>query len=346
MLPVTLNEVIIMSTKNPTLEEIALKAGVSKMTVSRVINHPESVNPETLGKILNLMEEMNFQPKFVARILAGSKPKTIGFVVHSNTDFIIAPFYGECVRAATEWLASQNYRHVLFNLIDSQSKSLFTDYTTSSLLDGLIVFEGFVDDDLISALKKSGIPTVLVGEQAPATAEYFSISSDNYGGAQVAVEYLISKGCRRIAYITGKGEKPSYFQRKKAYSDVLKANSIECEIVYETENSIEGGIRAANSLIDSNTGFDSIFCFSDLIALGVLKSLDEADMKIPDDVRVIGFDGLKFTKSFIPSLTTVSQNMKLMGQLAATSLLKIIGGKSLTKSGVVLPTSLTIRDSA
>jgi len=332
--------------KNSTLEEIAVKAGVSKMTVSRVINHPEEVKPDTLEKILNIMKEMKFQPKFVARVLAGSKPKTIGFVIHSNSDFIVSPFYGECIRAATEWMESQSYRHAMFNLIDRQSKSLFVDYANSSLIDGLILFEGFIDDDLLQTLRTNNIPAILVGERAPENADYFSISSDNYAGAQMAMEYLISKDARKIAYITGKGKKPSYIERKAAYSDILALNSIDNEMIIETINSIEGGIRAVNSLIDSSSDFDAIFCYSDLLALGVLKGLNANGIRVPEDVRVIGFDGLKFSKNFIPSLTTVSQNMKLMGQLAATTLLKVIDKNKSIKKDIVLPTTLVLRDSA
>ncbi|OAA21723.1 LacI family DNA-binding transcriptional regulator [Kosmotoga sp. DU53] len=335
-----------MKTVQPTIEMVAKAAGVSKMTVSRAINHPEKVNPETLNLIMETMKKLNYRPRFVARVLAGGKSRTIGFLVKSNEDFIISPFYGECIRAAVEWLKTQNYRSVIFNLLDSQGKSLFVDYMNSGLLDGLIVFEGIYERELLETLKINSIPSILVGENLMKEYDFVTVSSDNYGGANKAVEHLIKTGCSRIVYVTGMGEKPSYLHRKKAYIDTLKKYKISyCKIV-ETPVSINGGKKAVEKLLKEGEDFDGLFCFSDLIAIGALRALYENRVKVPSEVKVVGFDNIRLSRDFVPSLTTVAQNMHLMGELASNMLLRILSGKKAKQKNILLSTELIVRESA
>lgn len=335
-----------VKTFQPTIEMVAKAAGVSKMTVSRAINHPEKVNPKTLNLIMETMKKLNYRPRFVARVLAGGKSRTIGFLVKSNEDFIISPFYGECIRAAVEWLKTQNYRSVIFNLLDPQGKSLFVDYINSGLLDGLIVFEGIYERELLETLKINSIPSVLVGENLMKEYDFATISSDNYGGASKAVEHLIKSSCSKIVYVTGKGDKTSYLHRKKAYIDTLEKHRISYCRVIETSVSINGGKKAVEKLLKEGEDFDGLFCFSDLIAIGALRALYENRVKVPGEVKVVGFDNIRLSRDFVPSLTTVAQNMHLMGELASNMLLRILSGKKAKQKNILLSTELIVRESA
>lgn len=336
-----------MKKKKVTIEMIAKEAGVSKMTVSRAINNPEKLKKSTLIKILNSMKKYEYKPRFVARILAGSRSNTFGFIVKSNEDFIIPPFYGECVRGASNWFKKQNYRSMIFNMSDEQSSSLFLDYINSGLIDGLILFEGTHEQSLLEALKSNNIPVVLVGEDPGEMYDFYSVSSDNYNGARTAVEYLISKGSREICYITGTGTKPSVADRLKGYTDVMRENNLN-PVYVSTENTLRGGMKAVGQLIEKHPAFDALFCFSDLIAIGALRGLRKRGFDIPRDVRVVGFDNIHISEYVFPSLTTVSQNMSLMGEIAAKTLLQVMNevNPNPSEKHIKLPTRLVVRESA
>ncbi|MCD6463579.1 MAG: LacI family DNA-binding transcriptional regulator [Thermotogae bacterium] len=330
--------------RSVTIETIAKKAGVSKMTVSRAINHPDKVRPETLVKIHEVMRELNYQPRFAARILAGHRSHTIGFIVESSKDFIIPPFYGECVKGASSWLRRWNYRAITFNVADLQGKTLFLDYANSGLIDGLIVFEGTYDKDFLRILEENNIPVVLVGEDLTGTSLH-TISCDNYTGAKEAMEYLISKGLKRICHITGTGGKPSYREREMAYVNVMKENGFE-PIIIRTSNTFEGGMEAAEKLIKNNPDCEAVFCFSDLLAIGVIRKLADLGISVPAKMKVIGFDNIPLANYVVPSLTTVAQDMQLMGKVAAEKLLHIISGSKPARKHMKIPTRLIVRESA
>ncbi|HHF08650.1 MAG: hypothetical protein DRP32_04735 [Thermotogae bacterium] len=330
-----------------TIEMIAQDAGVSKMTVSRALNSPEKLKKSTLIKILNSMKKYEYKPRFVARILAGSRSNTFGFVVKSNEDFIIPPFYGECIRGASDWFKKQNYRSMIFNMADEHSSSLFIDYVNSGLIDGLILFEGTHQESLLKALKDNDIPVVLVGEDPGEVYDFYSVSSDNYNGAKMAAEYLISKGSHEICYITGTGTKPSVAERLRGYMDAVRKHGLKA-VTVSVENTLRGGMKAVEQLIKEHPGFDGLFCFSDLIAIGALRGLRKKGFDIPRDIRVIGFDNIHISEYVFPSLTTVSQDMSLMGEIAAKTLLQIMGETipDSFEKHVKLPTRLIIRESA
>jgi LacI family transcriptional regulator len=343
MLSVTLE--VDMGKKKVTISKIAEDAGVSKMTVSRAINNPEKLKRSTLLRILNSMKKHGYKPRFIARVMAGSRSKTFGLVVKSNKDFFIPPFYGECVRGASEWFRSQNYRTVLFNMSDEQSRSLFLDYVNSGLIDGLILFEGSHDRSLLKTFKEYDIDVVLVGEDVENETDLYSVFSDNYEGARTAIEYLIKIGCSKIFHITGKGVKSSYSERLRAYQETLKRNGLEKSVV-KTDNSFDGGVKAVDKIIESGKKFDALFCFTDLMAIGAIRRLLEKGYEIPRDVKVVGYDNIKLSDFLFPSLTSISQNMKMMGELAAKTLFQIISGVEPSSKKIKVPTQLVIKESA
>lgn len=334
-----------MTKKKVTISKIAEDAGVSKMTVSRAINNPEKLKRSTLLRILNSMKKHGYKPRFIARVLAGSRSKTFGLIVKSNKDFFIPPFYGECVRGASEWFKSQDYRTVLFNMSDEQSRSLFLDYVNSGLIDGLILFEGSHDKSLLKTFKEYDIDVVLVGEDVENETDLYSVFSDNYEGARTAVEYLIKKGSTSIFHITGQGGKSSYSERLRAYNETLRNNGLETAVI-KTENSFDGGMKAVDRILDSGKKFDALFCFSDLMAIGAIRRLLEKGYKVPFDVRVIGYDNITLSDFLFPSLTSISQNMKMMGELAAKTLFQIISGVEPSNKKIKVPTQLVIKESA
>lgn len=333
-----------MKSNKATIDEIAKKLGISKMTVSRAINHPERVGKQTLERVMQMMDEMDYKPQLVARVMAGSESRTIGFFIKPNKDFIIPPFYGECVKGATEWLKMLDYSTLIFNASEERSKKLFVDYVNSNLIDGAVVFEGSYDETLLKALKNNNIPAVCVGEENSGEYDIPTISANNYEGSRTAVTHLVQKGCRRITHITGMGEKPSYELRIRGYEEVLRENGLRSNII-KTENTVEGGIEGFEMLLKSGEPFDGIFCFSDLVAWGVLKRIYQTGLRVPEDVKVMGFDNIPVAEYTTPSLSTVSQNMREMSKFAVGMLIQIIGGKTPEKEHLKFNTDLVIRES-
>jgi len=333
-----------MNQNKMTLEEIAKRLGISKMTVSRAINHPERVGEKTLQKINKALKGVDYKPKFIARVLAGSDSKTIGFFVKPNKDFIIPPFYGECVKGATHWLKSLDYSTLIFNATEEKSKVLLLDYVNSGLIDGAVVFEGSYDEALLKTLKNNQIPAVSVGEENVGVYDIPTVCSDNYSGSVQAVEHLCKCGCKNIVHITGHGQKPSYQLRMKGYQDVLRKYGFSQKIV-KTENTFEGGVEGVRELIKGLVSFDGVFCFSDLVAWGVLKECHERGIRIPEEVSVMGFDNIPLSQYTTPELSTVSQNMQEMSHCAAGMLIQIISGKKLDTRHRRFDTELVIRKS-
>ncbi|MEA1883717.1 MAG: LacI family DNA-binding transcriptional regulator [Thermotogota bacterium] len=333
-----------MKENKTTLEEIAKKLGISKMTVSRAINHPEKVGGKTLQKVNKALKETDYKPKFIARVLAGSESKTIGFFVKPNRDFIIPPFYGECVKGATQWLRSLDYSTLIFNATEERSKVLLMDYVNSGLIDGAVVFEGSYDETLLRTLNNNQIPAVSVGEENVGEYDIPTVSSDNYSGSVKAVDYLVKCNCKNIVHITGHGEKPSYQQRMKGYCDVLNKNGMTSHIV-KTENTVEGGIEGIRHLVNEQIPFDGVFCFSDLVAWGVLKECSKKGIQVPSEVCVMGFDNIPLSQYTTPSLSTVSQNMLEMSRYAAGMLIQIISGKKPDNRHRRFETELILRNS-
>ena len=333
-----------MANEKTTLNDVARKMGISKMTVSRAINHPEKVNHKTLDRILKTMKELDYKPKFVARVLAGRDSKTIGFFIKPNRDFVIPPFYGECVKGATDWLKILDYKTLLFNASEKNSKLLFLDYMNSGLIDGAVVFEGSYDEELLATFKNNNIPAVLVGEKINGPFKIPTISTDNYTGSRKAVSHLIDTGARKIVHLTGTGTKPSYRERIKGYTDVLEENGLSPRII-KTENTIEGGMPGMEILQESAGDFDALFCFSDLVAWGALKKCYDLSISVPGEIKIIGFDNISISQYMSPSLSTISQNMKEMARHAAGMLIQIISGKRPERNEITLDPELIIRES-
>lgn len=334
-----------MPMKKPTIKIIAKDAGVSEMTVSRVINNPELVSEATVKKVLKSMEKYNYKPKMIAKILKGRKSKTVGFLISSRQEFYISPFYGECIRSAATALKDFSLRTLSFNLLDTLSKSLFVDYANSGLLDGMIIFEGTFQEDITEVLRVNNIPFVYVGETFQENSDIVSISSDSYEGARKGMKYLIDTGSKNICFVTGTGSKPSYIHRKQAYLDAISEANLEYQNVIETERSMMGGMLAAEKLIKQKEEINAVFCFCDVIAIGVIKRLQEKGITIPKEIRVLGFDNIPFAKYTTPALTTIAQDTEKMGMIAANSLLKLMFNEPLENTNIIVPTELIIRES-
>lgn len=332
----------------PTLEKVAKLAGVSRSTVSRVINDHPNVRPETRELVWRAIRESGYQPHAVARSLVTSRTQIIGMIIPETVPKLFTdPFFPLLLRGATEACNAHHYQ-LLLSLFDNPAgrEEMYQRVLRNGYVDGVIVASASLDDPLIPALLRDDIPFVSVGRYPNEKVHYVDV--DNIGGAQMAVEHLIRLGHQRIATITGPLDMVSGQDRLEGYRQALKAHRIpvEEELIVEGDYTENGGMVAMQRLLSAAP--DAVFVASDMMTIGALKAIRQADRQVPQDIALVSFDDVPIASAIEPTLTTVRQPIESMGSMAIEVLLSILEGSSQKEAPVhriILPTELVIRAS-
>ncbi|MGL4694906.1 LacI family DNA-binding transcriptional regulator [Enterococcus larvae] len=309
-----------------TIREIANMAGVSVTTVSQILNNKGSRFSEaTKKKVLEIVEEHQYKPDFFASNIITRHSKTIGMIVPDVTDF----FFSKVVEGVETYLNSLGYMILLCNSKHSVEKE--TKYVTELLhrsVDGIILATPNVlpEDHVLKKQLQSVFPVVLI-DRGINTREEGQLLVEEYEGASRAMEYLISNGHRHIGMLK---EKQGYYQlseRLAAYRAMMKKHDLPMNESYiqSGELTLKGGYRAAKEVL-KNKEVTAIFCGNDEMAIGAYQAIYEKNLRIPEDISVIGFDGLEISEYLAPSLTTVYQPAFDIGYYAAKFLVEAIHG--------------------
>ena len=302
-----------------TIQDIAQLAGVSKATVSRVLNQRPDVKPATRERILRIVDEHDFVPSITASGLAGGRPHMIGVLAPALT----WPFIPEIVQGVAERIEQSSYELTLYTTVHEQGHSLLLERILDTRLTAglLAVTPGQFDQKLVH-LYEQGIPVVLIDDQhLPPNAPWVWV--DNHRGAYEAVRYLLELGHRRIAHIKGPGAYQCSIDRYHGYEQAL----IEAGITPRSDYVIQGdflvasGRAAANTLFASQERPSAIFAANDHMAWGVLEAAEAWGLRVPEELSVIGFDDMAPSAHKRPPLTTVSQPFHEIGKRAAELLL-------------------------
>ncbi|KOF57167.1 catabolite control protein A [Clostridium sp. DMHC 10] len=329
-----------------SIKDVAKEAGVSIATVSRVLNDVDVVNEETKKKVMIAIKKLDYRPNIVARSLKTQRTRTIGIVIPD----ISSQFYPEIVRGAEDVSNIYNYNVILCNTdLDMEKEKEYIRVLKEKMVDGVIYMSSSLAPEIITLLENLKLPTVLVetSEKEGAETEFCSVTIDNEKAAYEAVDYLIKKGNRHIAFI---GVSPKVANasaiRFDGYKKALQENGIEFN-----EDLVQfGGLKAIDgsdgiSAILKKAKFDAVFCAGDEIAMGAINTLRDNNIKVPDDVDVVGFDNIYTSSIFYPKLTTVEQPTYDMGSVGMRMLIKIINKKELDHKKYILPHTLIERDS-
>lgn len=329
------------------LEDIARLSGVSRSTVSRVINNSPNVRDETRERVLAVIRKHNFTPNLAARALVTQRTQVIGmYVPYFVTDLFSDPYFPVLIQALTSRANEQNYDVLLWlRGPDASPSHLHQRVLDNRISDGLCISSVPESDPLIEELLERERTFVLIGrpwQQADIT-NY--VDTENYQGAQQAIEHLARLGRRRIAHIAGRLDVISGCDRLRGYRDALRRLDLPFEdaLVVEGDFSDTSGYIAMRQLLPARP--DAVFVASDRMALGALRALKEAGICVPDDLAIVGFDDMPFATLADPQLTTVRQSVTRLGQLAAEGIIGIIEGTITPPYQVVLPTQLVIRES-
>jgi len=329
-----------------TLEEIAKLAGVSRSTVSRVINNHPNVSPEVRERVWKVIRELDYQPHAAARSLATRRTQVLGLIIPQAVTILFTdPFFPLLIRGIADACNARRY-HLMLSLFSSrdEQRELYRRIIRGGHLDGIIISSTVIDDPLIPRLLEDQVPFVLVGRY-PRDARASYVDADNRAGAQMAVDYLIRLGHRRIATITGPLNMIAGLDRYEGYLAALRNKGLEKDdaLIAEGDFSYEGGFQAMQTLLPHEP--TAVFVASDTMALGAIKAIKGAGLRIPEDISIVGFDDLEAASFSDPPLTTVRQPIYLLGSTAAQLLIDLIEGKSRPPQRIVFPTELVIRRS-
>ncbi|SHH47069.1 LacI family DNA-binding transcriptional regulator [Massilia sp. CF038] len=325
---------------NVTLELIAREAGVSPSTVSRILNGTAKVSDDKRLAVEGTIARFNFEPNLMARSLAMGQTRTIGVL----TQFIESPFYGEALRGVEDALADTPYSP----LFVSGHWNLKTEEARMRLLqarrvDGVIILTGRLSDQQLIKYAER-MPIVVTGRQL-AAPRLLSVDVDDFEGARSATRHLLELGHTRIAFITGPHDHPDAIERLRGYQQALQDAGVAPapELVLQADFMEGGGMQAIDQLLASGADFSAVFAANDQMAYGARLALYRRNIRVPDDISLIGFDDLPNSTYSMPPLTTVRQPVYDIGRLAAVAILKLIAGE--TADIAAPPLELVVRES-
>ncbi len=329
-----------------TIEDIAIKAGVSRSTVSRVLNGRSNVRDETRQCVLEVINATGYRPHAAAHNLASQRSETIGLVLPLSVSlFFSDPYFPHLIKGIAQACNNNNYTLALFlaGTPEDQTK-LFSRVSQKGLVDGVIIQSGHHgDQSIIHELSQTSIPVMVAGRPLqPDGINYIDI--DNVAAAQMAVEHLIKLGHKRIATITGPLDGTVGMDRLQGYCNALNKAGIEIDagLIVTGDFTEAGGHTAFQKLLPARP--EALFAASDNMAVGAIHAAREAGLLIPEDLAVVGFDDLPIANGFDINLTTVRQPVVDFGIAAVTGLIDMI--KHGLKRGVriCVDTELVIRD--
>lgn len=325
-----------------TIRDVAKKAGVSTATVSRVINKKGKITKETQLIVEEAIEELAYRPNALARSLSNRKSYAVAFIVPTITN----PFFPEMARAVEDVARNNGYNILLCNTDDKRER--FTEYVdslTSQFVDGVIINSHNMEKRDLDILQKNNIPVVMM-DRVLENAQATSITVQNREGARLATQHLMDIGCQRVAHISGMENEYNSAQRMWGYRDVVSDLPwFDQSWIGKAEFNVNSGYQVAKEIFSRHPDVDGIFCANDLIAIGAVKAAYEWGKKIPNDLAIVGFDGINMSEQTVPSLTTVVQPIYDMGQLAMEELIKKIENKQEKPKKYVLDVELRVRES-
>ena len=298
-----------------SIREVAKRAGVSPATVSRVINGTARVDEEKRERVEKAIEETGFRPNELARALYRKSSKIIGVIVPD----IENPFFSELAKAIEKEAYEQEYRILLCNSDDQKEKELANLQMLAQLqADGVILMTNTGEKS--QSYEAVSMPIVFVDRRLDEMGQISVIEADHYAGGKLAAEHLIACGCRKITCIRGPQELSSGKKRYEGYREVCRQYSMKERFVDSTYK-YEDGAKAAEEVLRRYPDTDGIIACNDMTAVSVYKVLQKRGYRVPDDIQIIGFDGVKFGRFLTPELTTVAQPIKEMGKCAVQMIL-------------------------
>lgn len=319
-----------------TIKDVSRLAGVSVATVSRVLNQKGYVHEDTEKKVMNAIRELNYIPNDVARSLTKKSAKMLALIVPDITN----PFFNELARAVEKVTQLYGYATILCNSDDTPAnEKQYIHALKQKYIDGFILASNTLSAEEVQQLD---VPVVTLDRTISDTIP--TVASDNREGARLGVEYLLDRGCNKIAHIRGPEQLSIADERCQGYLDVVQETAwFSPELIVEGNFNLNQATDTVNRLLDCHPDIDGIFAGNDIMAMGALRAVQKRGIPVPDQMQIVGFDGISLGEMVYPELTTVAQSIYEMGLLAARMLIKMIERKPLDTMHYKLPVELVRR---
>ncbi|WP_326608139.1 MULTISPECIES: LacI family DNA-binding transcriptional regulator [unclassified Streptomyces] len=301
-----------------TINDVARSAGVSRQTVSRALNDKDEIDGSTKQRVLDAARELGYRPSRFARGLVRQDTTTIGLVIPD----LLNPFFTEVAAAALEAARARGWHVVVYDTADRAEEELGTLQVIASQVDAVVGYFSCSEDEL--ELFTRGVPVVLIGREHH-TARFSSIRIDGQAGVHAAVAHLVAAGHERIGMLDHDGRaEPSI--RREWFTTAAAAYGIDAGMVVGADQSADGGGAALKTLLTAHPDVTAVFTFNDIIAIGVLREARRLGRSVPQDLAVIGFDGLQFGALVEPPLSSVALDTRKLGALAIDQVARLLTG--------------------
>lgn len=327
-----------------TMKDISKKANVSLSTVSAVINQSAYVSPELTSRVLKVIEELNYRPNAVARSLKNKRTNTVGVIVSDLSN----PFYPPLIEGIETVSFNNNFNVILCNTSHEHTRFMtYLELMLEKQVDGLLLANVAKTEDL-AAVENTGLKYVLINRKPDFYDKNF-VGVNNPLSSEIAVNHLVSLGYKRIAYFGGDVEINTAKERKAGFISCMTQNGLQVDplLVFDGDYSIESGYTNVKKMLEQATVLPEAICTaSDIVAFGVIKGLKDANIRVPEDIAVIGNDNSNFSENFLVPLSSIDHSTYDMGKLSMEFLLQMIQEKNETRARqIILTPSLVIRES-
>ena len=341
----------------PTLEHVAQVAGVSRATVSRVINNVRNVDPALAQAVRDAVEATGYVPNQAARSLVTRRTNSVALVISEGEHRTVTvadpfvgriftdPFFGRVVSGLFSVLRPRGVNLVLMFVETDEMRRQLLGYLRQGHVDGVLLVSSHAQDPLPRLLTESGLPAVL-SERPPSALRISYVDSPQGGGARLAADHLAARGCRRVATISGPMDMPAGRDRLDGFREAMSRHGYPYIPAAGGDFTQESGSAAMAQLLDEYPEVDGVFAANDLMALGAITVLHERGRRIPEDVAVVGFDDSHAALLCRPALTTVHQPVEKMAAQMARLLLDRIDSPELPVASAVFDPTLVVRASA
>ncbi|MEU9960103.1 LacI family DNA-binding transcriptional regulator [Streptomyces sp. NPDC050982] len=333
-----------MTRRPPTLDEVALRAGVSVGTVSRVINNRQHVSKKARQAVESAVAELGYVPNVAARSLASQRRGAVVLAISSDDPALFANlFFAEVITGVNAVIEETDLELLLVLAASERGRARLTRILQSRGADGVMLLALRENDPLAKVAEAGGVPVVHGGRPLDRAPRWY-VDADNRGGARQAVEYLISTGRRAIGTVTGPQDMHAGVSRYLGFREAVALAGLKDHRVAHADFSEAGGAAATARLLDEHPDLDAVFVASDAMAAGALRVLRERGRTVPEDVAVVGFNDILTARHTQPALTTIHQPIVALGREMTRMLVRVLGGEEPTP--LILPTDLVIRESA
>ncbi len=332
------------ATPAPTLEMVAALAGVSRATVSRVVNGAPSVDPHLVSSVEKAVRTLNYVPNRAARTLASRRTYTVTLLVPESTSKVFAdPFFATVVEGVARYLNTTEY---MLNMVTSSEANpeKTRRYLMGGNVDGVLVVSHHTGDHSWAHLNGS-LPLVFAGRPLINARDSYFVEVDNEEGAAAATARLVEGGRRSIATIAGPQDMPPGVDRLEGWRTTLLQAGLDDALVETGDFTVTSGAAAMRRLLDRGKPLDGLFVANDQMAAGAYSVIKERGLRIPEDIAVVGFDDDYYATTLSPALTTIHHPIAALGEKMAELLVELIEGRPAERIHR-LPTSLVVRESA